>query len=251
MSTTKLAPSLSPERPDYGIDAPGVLRNLFVIGLVLLVLGLLGPRSFTIASVTLVLRPMFLGTGFVLLIEAFLMFLYVKRGKFRHRDRMLKLVNWRGNEQVLDVGTGRGLLMIAAAKRLANGCSVGIDIWSQKDMGGNSQQRTLRNADLEGVRDRVEIRTEDATRMSFPDSTFDVVVSNLCIHNIPSRAGRDAACREIYRVLKPGGKAIISDFIKTGDYAKCFRDAGAKTARRSSYDLFTFPPLRIVEVEKP
>ena len=43
------------------------------------------------------------------------------------------MIPWRGNETVLDVGTGRGLLMIGAARRLTTGISVGIDIWSAKD----------------------------------------------------------------------------------------------------------------------
>lgn len=48
----------------------------------------------------------------------------------------------------------------------------------------------------------MEVLSGDATAMKFADGTFDVVVSNLVIHNIPSREGRDKACREIARVLK-------------------------------------------------
>jgi cyclopropane fatty-acyl-phospholipid synthase-like methyltransferase len=61
------------------------------------------------------------------------MLLYARWGKFRHRDRMLNMVSWRGGEQVLDVGTGRGLLLIGAARRLSTGKSTGIDVWSAKD----------------------------------------------------------------------------------------------------------------------
>jgi len=53
------------------------------------------------------------------------------------------------------------------------------------------------------------------------------------------------------RVLKPGGKAIISDFIKTGDYVKAFNAAGATTTHSGLDLLRTFPPLRIIEVRKP
>ena len=70
------------------------------------------------------------------------MILYSKFGKFRHRDRMLKMVNWKGDEIVLDVGTGRGLMMIGAARKLTSGKSVGIDIWSKKDLSGNSMEKT-------------------------------------------------------------------------------------------------------------
>jgi ubiquinone/menaquinone biosynthesis C-methylase UbiE len=177
------------------------------------------------------------------------MVLYAKHGKFHHCQRMLNLVLWSGNEQVLDVGTGRGLLMIAAAKRLSTGKAIGIDIWSAKDLSGNSPQNTLRNAELEGVSNRVAVETGDATKMSFAGGAFDYVLSNLCLHNIPSRAGRKSACQEIIRVLKPGGHAVISDFKNTGNYERWFREAGA-TCRRTSINLLTFPPLRIVLAEK-
>ena len=85
--------------------------------------------------------------------------------------------------------------------------------------------------------------------MNFPEGSFDVVLSNLCIHNIPTKAGRDQACREIVRVLKPGGRAVISDFIHTADYVKSFRSAGAEVTL-GGMDILTFPPLRIVEVQK-
>jgi arsenite methyltransferase len=201
--------------------------------------------------VTVQLRPAAVPTAILCLGEAALMILYSKSGKFRHRDRMLKMVDWKGNETVLDVGTGRGLMMIGAARKLKSGKAVGIDIWSKRDLSGNSMEKTLANADLEGVRDQVGVQSGDATAMNFADGSFDVVLSNLCIHNIPTRDGRDRACREIVRVLKPGGKAVISDFIHTADYVKAFRSAGAETTRSGMDFLFTFPPLRIIEVQKP
>lgn len=139
--------------------------------------------------------------------------------------------------------------MIAAAKRLTTGKSIGIDIWSAKDLSGNRPENALRNAEFEGVADKIEIRSEDATKMTFPDATFDVALSNVCIHNIPTREGRDTSCREIVRVLKPGGVALISDFIHLGQYAAAFRQAGAK-AERAGWFLDTFPPMGILRVTK-
>jgi len=141
--------------------------------------------------------------------------------------------------------------MIGAAKKLSTGKAVGIDIWSAKDLSGNTMDGTLRNAELEGVHERTEVQNGDATAMKFADGSFDVVLSNVCIHNIPTKQGRDEACREIVRVLKPGGRAIISDFIHTADYVKAFRAAGAVVSRTGMDFLFTFPWLRIVDVQKP
>lgn len=237
-------------KPEYGIDAPGVVRNLLVIGILLLPVGWFIPRL-RFGPVTVNIAPAAIGTGFLLVLEGILMMVYSKRGKFHHRDRMLKMVDWKGDESVLDVGTGRGLLMIGAAKSLTTGKAIGIDIWSTKDLSGNTIDRTLRNAELEGVRQRIEVQDGDATAMKFADASFDVVLSNLCIHNIPTRKARDQACREIVRVLKPGGKAIISDFIHTADYVKAFKAAGATASRTGLDFLFTFPWLRTVEVRKP
>ena len=236
-------------KPDYGIDAPGVIRSMLIIGVVLLPLGWLVPQ-FTIGSVTFVVGKAGLFTGSALILEGILMILYSKWGKFRHRDRMLKMMDWKGNESVLDVGTGRGLLMIGAAKHLNTGKSVGIDIWSAKDLSGNTMAATIRNMELEGVRDRTEVQDGDATAMKFPDNSFDVILSNVCIHNIPTKKARVQACNEIVRVLKPGGTALISDFIHTADYVKAFRTAGAAASRTGMNFLFTFPWLRIVEVRK-
>jgi arsenite methyltransferase len=236
--------------PGYGIDAPGVIRNLILAAVAVPVFSWFVP-VLRLGPVIIFLRPAALPTAVSCLLAAVLMILYSKAGKFRHRDRMLKMVNWKGDETVLDVGTGRGLMMIGAAKKLASGKAVGIDIWSKKDLSGNSMQQTLRNAEIEGVRDRVDVQSGDATAMDFADGSFDVVLSNLCIHNIPTREGRDQACREIVRILKPGGKAVISDFIHTGDYVKAFKSAGAETACSRMDFLSTFPPLRIVEVQKP
>jgi SAM-dependent methyltransferase len=241
-------PPTMPRQPDYGIDAPGVIRNLLLIGLALLAVsffmgrfGKVGPR----------LRPTMIVTGSILVAEGLAMLAYSKIGKFRHRDRMLAKIAWRGDEQVLDVGTGRGVLLIGAAKRLKTGRAVGIDIWSAKDLSANAMEATYANADLEGVRDRVELKTEDASRMTFPNATFDVLVSNLCIHNIQDPKGRDKACTEIVRVLKPGGTAVISDFKHTGLYAEVFSQAGLNVERSGPYLLDTFPPLRIVTARKP
>ena len=237
-----------PQKPDYGIDAPGVVRNLLVIGAALIVSGIVFP-TIHLGDVAILWNRSAFWPGGSCLLTGILMLVYAKWGKFRHRDRMLNMVPWRGDEQVLDVGTGRGLLLVGAARRLTTGKGVGIDVWSTKDLSSNSLERTQANIDLEGVKQKVELKSEDARKLSFPDASFDLVLSNLCIHNIPGDEGRTEACREIARVLKPGGTALISDFIKTALYQEVLTKTGLKVSR-TGMNLLSFPPLRIVRAEK-
>jgi arsenite methyltransferase len=82
--------------------------------------------------------------------------------------------------------------------------------------------------------------------MTFKNATFDVVLSNQCLHNIADDKERNQACAEIARVLKPGGKLVLSDFINTADYVEQFRKAGLRVERRGWY-----PFLKIIYAEKP
>ena len=235
-------------RVDYGIDAPGVIRNLLVLGVVILAASLLVP-PFHVGSALVDLRGFWL-TGTTCLLFGGLMLLYSLRGKFRHRDRMLALAKLRGDEDVLDVGTGRGLLLVGAAKKLVTGRAVGLDIWKTSDLSSNARAKTEAVLEQEGVTDRCRLLERPAQDTGLPDASFDVILSNLCLHNISATGERDAACREIVRLLKPGGVAVISDFRHTGQYAKVFQAAGL-TVRRSYHPWDTFPPLTIVEARKP
>ncbi len=238
-----------PAKPDYGIDAPHVIRNLLLSGFGVIILCLLVP-SFRVGQVQFLLYPGLLWMGASLILPGVLMIIYSKSGKFRHRDRMLCSVTWSGKEQVLDVGAGRGLLLAGAAKKLTSGRAVGIDIWNQEDLSGNNVENLLRNLELEGVREKTEAKNEDAQKMSFADGSFDVVLSNACLHNIYNAPGRAQACGEIARVLKPGGVAVISDFRHMSEYRHAFSKLGMEI-RNVPLSLATFPPLRIVRARKP
>jgi SAM-dependent methyltransferase len=217
--------------PDYGLDAPGVVRNLFLAGaagILLWASKVLGwwSAALRVGPVRFELAPMGIAVGVVCLAMGFWMVWTSKVGKIRERERLLDRIPWTGSERVLDVGCGRGLMLVGAAKRLTSGTATGIDIWQAEDLSGNRPEAPLENARREGVADRVEVRTADMRKIPFPNATFDAVVSCAAIHNLYDEPDRAKAIREITRVLKPGGHAVIDDIRHGREYAAAFEAAG-------------------------
>jgi ubiquinone/menaquinone biosynthesis C-methylase UbiE len=235
-------------KPNYGIDAPGVIRNLFLGGAAFAAVSIFFPHI-RIGSVNIDATGL-IWSGLGCALGGVLMLAYSLSGKYKHRDRMLNLITWTGNEHVLDIGTGRGLLMIGAAKRLTTGRSSGIDIWNAEDLSANNIENATQNAKIEGVADKIEILNENVMSMNFADNSFDVILTNMVIHNIYDKAGRKKACEEIVRVLKPGGKGIIADFRHVSEYKKNFDEIGVKTEHLQANYLTTFPAVGMVVITK-
>jgi arsenite methyltransferase len=156
-----------------------------------------------------------------------------KTGKFAVWQQILDELVLQGDETVLDMGCGRGAVLLATAKRLPNGKAVGVDLW-QADQTDNSPAATERNAEIEGVADRIELHTADMTALPFDANTFDVIVSSLAIHNIPGHDGRRHALNEAIRVLKPGGRLAIADLWETKQHAEHLRSRGWQQVERRS-----------------
>jgi SAM-dependent methyltransferase len=160
-------------------------------------------------------------------------FYYTTRhGKFQEWERILDRLSLRGDEQVLDMGCGRGAVLTAVAKRLTTGRATGVDLWRSIDQSGNAPEATMANARLEGVADRIVLETSDMRALPFADASFDLIVSSLAIHNIPGLDGRAAAVREAMRVLRPGGRMAIADIRSTARYAETLASLGATNIQR-------------------
>ncbi len=106
------------------------------------------------------------------------------------------------------------------------GSTAGVDIWRAVDQSGNLPEKTIENARVQRVLDRIEIWTADARNLPFPDSSFDVVLSTLTLHNIQGRTERKRAILEIARVLKEDGTAAIFDIAETKEYEQWFSESG-------------------------
>jgi SAM-dependent methyltransferase len=238
-------------RADYGIDAPPVVAGALAGALVATGTGL---YFWLVSDATgfipdVLEEAVWVGLG--LFVFAAVMVWSSKVGKRRLARSLLAEIPWRGDERVLDVGCGRGLLLVEAAGHLTAGRAVGVDVWSRKDQSGNSPETTLRNAELEGIRHRLDVVTGDATNLPFPDGAFDVVLSGLVLHNIADRQRRRTAVREIARVLGPGGRLVVVDILHTEEYMHELEAAGAANVRRSGMQpLFLLPTTRAVTATK-
>ncbi|WP_345432544.1 class I SAM-dependent methyltransferase [Actinoallomurus vinaceus] len=213
-------------RGSYGVDAPYVLFGLAcgAVGFVFAGFGAeMGP-GIALASVFFLLAV-------VMAVSSALYLNATRRGKFQVWSEILDELALRGDEQVLDLGCGRGAVLLMAAERLTTGHAVGVDLWRTVDQSGNALDVTERNSVAEGVRERVELRTGDMTELPFGDGEFDVVVSNLAIHNIKSSEGRARAIDEAVRVLRPGGRLVIADIVAASAYQRRLTELGVADVR--------------------
>lgn len=204
----------------YGIDAPYVPAASGVIGLALIVIAASGARG-PWFWVCLIIGLLWLAQGAWYLHTTL-------RGKFTIWARILKQLQLVGDERVLDVGCGRGMVLIQAAQLLPEGQAVGIDLWRSHDQSGNDPAAARANAATNDVADRIDLRTGDMCELPFGADSFDAVVSSLAIHNVKSRSQRRRAVAEIYRVTKPGGRIRIVDIANAGTYRDVLVELGAE-----------------------
>jgi arsenite methyltransferase len=195
--------NISGRKGHYGVDAPYVPAFMLA-------------GSVVCVGLIVFAHMMQLWVTIVILMALVCVYLHTTlRGKFLVWRAQLTGINWRGDERVLDLGCGRGAVLLMAAEYVPRGQVIGVDIWSTKDQSGNAMAMAHENALNEGVADRVELHTADMRQLPFESGSFDVIVSSVAIHNIGDRVGRDQA---------------IS---KSSQYRQRLVELGATVARRN------------------
>ena len=195
---------LAAEKADYGnwvstrlVFAPGVLSLLF------------GGLSFLLPALGVVAVIFFL----CFLYFAYARYLFSPRGgniQARIQDLVLNhIMGWDGVGKVLDIGCGNGPLTIKIAKKYPNARVTGIDYWGKT--WEYSKSVCERNAEIEGVAERVTFQKASASALPFDDDGFEVAVSNLVFHEVSGVRDKRNVIKEALRVVKKGGGFAFQD----------------------------------------
>lgn len=208
------------QKSNYGFPLSHIfLRLLIVLALLLVVLYLfvIGISIYIAVIVGICFVPVYVFFGVIQYKNKFL----TNRNKLL--EKIIKIADLKGNETVLDLGTGSGFLAIGFAKHLSSGKSFGLDKFSLKSDSlktqilcmikinfiGNTLKNAKMNARFEKVDDKCKfIEADLAKPFNFSDKFFDIVVSSQFLYCL-SEDDRANVLKEIDRVLKKGGKIIF------------------------------------------
>jgi len=193
----------SAEKPNYGnwvstrlIYAPGVVSLVFW-GLAI------------IFPLLIVIAVLFL---FIALYFAYARYLFSPQGRNvqdQVRGLVLSNLNWNGEGQILDIGCGSASLTIELAKKYKGARVIGIDYWGEQ--WEYSKKVCEKNAEIEGVAERVTFQKASAAVLPFDDDSFDAVVSNLVFHEVSGVKDKKELIREALRVVRKDGKFVFQD----------------------------------------
>lgn len=195
------------------------------------------------------------------------LYLYASlKGKFDLWDELLSgLSDKELRAPSLDVGCGRGMVLLAVAQRkkslLSNTATAatvhpafGVDIFNSADQTGNAPTATYMNAAALDVLNQTVLHSADFTALPFADDVFALVTASLSIHNAPPE-GRHKAIAETARVCRPGGLILVVDLLGyVADYKRKLESEGWHDVRvdmGGARVMFGGWPCQILKARKP
>jgi arsenite methyltransferase len=238
----------SSKRANYGIDSPRVIVVLSAVGASLFVLGavILSILGGSVGFVGVLTGDIAIVVSAVVLVNVVLLLWTSRVGKLHEVKRLLGTMAFGGGELILDVGCGRGVQLVEAAKHLSSGHAVGVDLWLPGQLTGNMYEAAMENARIEGVRDKIDLQKSDAGSLPFRDASFDVVLSSLAVGYMGGAKKRGQVIGEMTRVMKPGGKIAILDRANSAGVAAILKEKGLSDIRISEPRFRIFPPAHVV-----
>jgi arsenite methyltransferase len=133
----------------------------------------------------------------------------------------IRYADLQPGENVLDVGCGAGIDTFLAARKVApTGIAIGLDMTPEMLARARANQKILGLTNVEFREGRME-------NIPLPDASVDVVISNGVL-NLSTEKGQ--TFRELYRVLKPGGRLVFSDSVVNGQLPRAVLDSEAAFA---------------------
>ena len=161
---------------------------------------------------------------------------------------ILDRLEWNGQGKALDIGTGSGRVAIYLAKRYPSAHVVGIDYW------GNpwtySKSICDRNAEIEGVADRVLFQRASAVSLPYEDGEYDLVTSNFVFHSVRV-VDKISLIKEALRVVKKGGAFAFQDLFNKqfyGDIGLFYKELktwGLKEVKFIDTSDFVYIPIAL------
>ncbi|MBN2075643.1 MAG: class I SAM-dependent methyltransferase [Dehalococcoidales bacterium] len=213
-------------KPDYGNWVP---RKMLIVSFIVLCISCVLSVVISIGwlRIFFIITAVLSGLFFVYIVYAY--WLLMKNDSEIQKNicnTLLDTVSWDGTGKALDIGTGSGRLAIAITRRFPSASVTGVDLWG--NLWTYSRDVCNKNADIEGVADRVSFQTGGAENLPFEDGEFDLVISNYVFHAVKVlNKNRTDLMKEALRVLKDGGVFAFQDLYNKqfyGDMELMFKE---------------------------
>ncbi len=236
------------DRPDYG---NWVHRNMIIVFLILFCVCCIVSVFINNGIVRGILIAISVISGAFVIYMGYAYWLFGKSdGELQKRlcTTLLDKLEWDGQGKALDIGTGSGRVAIYLARRYQSAHVVGIDYW------GNpwtySKSICDKNAEIEGVADRVSFQRASAVDLPFEDGEYDLVISNFVFHSVRV-VDKISLIKEALRVVKKGGAFAFQDLFNKqfyGDIGLFYKELqtwGLKEVKLVDTSDFVYIPVAL------